>query len=313
MRIAIVGAGGVGGYFGARLAAAGADVRLVARGAHLAAIRERGLRVHSVRGDVHADVGATEDASRIGASDVVLFCVKSFDTDEAAARHLPHLVGDDTFVVSLQNGIDNEERIAAVVGHSRVVGGLALIFSAISEPGVIAHSGGPARLVFGEFDGVMTERVGRLRAWCTKAAVEAEVSGDIRAALWHKYAFICAQAGTTAAIRLALGEIRDTPESWGLFRRLLEEAYAVARATGVAIPATAVDERLTFAEGLEPGTFSSLHHDLVGGKRMELEALHGTLVRLAHQHGVGAPASETVYALLKPWAVRNERAPTPSA
>ena len=307
MRVAVVGAGAVGGYFGARLATAGADVHLVARGPHLDAIRSRGLRVHSPLGAVHAAVPATDDAAEIGPCDVVLFCVKAYATDAAAAQHLPHLVGEETAVVSLQNGIDNEHRIAAVAGDASVLGGLALIFAAIAEPGVIAHTGGPARLVLGELDGRVTERVERLQRWCAAAGIDAEISTDIQAALWHKYAFICAQAGTTAPIRLPLGEIRANPASWSLFRRLVEEAYAVARSCGVAIAPGAADERMAFAEQLEPEAFSSLHDDLVAGRPMELDALHGALVRLADEHGVDVPATATVHALLAPWAARNER------
>lgn len=307
MRIAIVGAGGVGGYVAARLAAAGEDVHVVARGAHLEAIRARGLRVDSHLGDVEATVAATDDAAEIGRCDAVLFCVKAFDTD-AAVEHLPHLVDADTTVVSLQNGIDNEERLAAVVGRAQVVGGLTFIFSGISEPGVISHAGGPARLVLGELDGGSSERVERLREACARAGVDAETSDDVRAALWHKYAFICAQAGTTAAVRLPIGDVRDTPASWRLFSRLVEEVYTVARAVGVDVPADAVERRLAFARDLPAGMHSSLHDDLVGGRRMELDALHGTLCRLAREHGVEAPAAAAVHGVLAPWAARNEQA-----
>lgn len=306
MRIAVVGAGGVGGYVAARLAAAGVDVHVVARGAHLAAIRERGLRVRSVLGDVESAVHATADAGEIGSSDVVLFTVKAFDTDEAARGHLQPLVGADTAVVSLQNGVDNEDRLAEVVGRTHVLGGLAFIFSGIAEPGVIEHTGGPARLEFGELDGRRSDRVARLREVCADAGIEAEISDDVRAALWHKYAFICAQAGTTAAIRLPLGEVRDTPASWQLFRRLLLEVYAVAAAEGVEVPDDAVEQRLHMAGQLPAGMYSSLHDDLVGGRRMELGALHGTVLRLAERHGLEVPATQAVHAVLAPWAARND-------
>jgi 2-dehydropantoate 2-reductase len=307
MQVAIVGAGGIGAYFGARLADAGAEVAFIARGQHLEALRERGLAIHSIHGDAHLDeVHATEDAADIGPCDVVLFCVKSYDTDAAARQHLPDLVGDDTMVVSLQNGVDNEERIAAVIGDGHVVGGLAFIFSVVTDPGVVSHTAGPARIIFGEMDGRRSDRVEHLLAWCAKAGIDAEVPPDIRRAIWDKFSFICAQSGTTAAVRLPIGAIRDTPETWTLFRRLVEETYAVARARGVTVGEGAVEERLAFAESLEPDTHSSLHHDLVTGHRMELEALHGTVVRLAREHGVDVPATTTIHAVLRPWARRNE-------
>jgi 2-dehydropantoate 2-reductase len=307
MQVAIVGAGGIGAYFGARLADAGAEVAFIARGQHLEALRERGLAIHSIHGDAHLDeVHATEDAADIGPCDVVLFCVKSYDTDAAARQHLPDLVGDDTMVVSLQNGVDNEERIAAVIGDGHVVGGLAFIFSVVTDPGVVSHTAGPARIIFGEMDGRRSDRVEHLLAWCAKAGIDAEVPPDIRRAIWDKFSFICAQSGTTAAVRLPIGAIRDTPETWTLFRRLVEETYAVARARGVTVGEGAVEERLAFAESLEPDTHSSLHHDLVTGHRMELEGLHGTVIRLAGEHGAAVPMTEAIYAVLRPWARRNE-------
>ncbi len=307
MKVTVVGAGGVGGYVGARLAAAGDEVHLVARGAHLDAIRERGLHVDSIHGDVTVEVDASDDAARIGESDVVVFCVKSFDTDAAARAHLPHLIGPDTAVISLQNGIDNEDRIAEVVGRSHVVGGLAVIFAAITAPGVITHTAGQARLEFGELDGTVTPRLQRFEARCVAAGIDAELSEDIRTSLWHKYAFICAVAGATAVIRLPVGDIRGTPASRQLLRELLEEGYAVARAEGIVVPAQAVDQRIGFVDQLEPGAYSSLHDDLVNGRRMELDGLHGTLLRLAEGHGIEMPATRTVHAVLAPWAARNER------
>lgn len=307
MRVAIVGAGGVGAYFGARLADAGAEVSFIARGQHLDALRHRGLAVQSIHGGTHLDeVHATADAAQIGPCDVVLFCVKSYDTDAAAQQHLPHLVGDGTMVVSLQNGVDNEERIAAVVSEEHVVGGLAFIFSVVTDPGVISHTAGPARIIFGEMDGRRSDRVEQFLAWCAKAGIDAEVPPDIRQAMWDKFSFICAQSGTTAAVRLPIGAIRDTPETWGLFRRLVEEVYEVARARGVTAEEDAIEARLAFAESLEPDTFSSLHHDLVTGHRMELDGLHGTVVRLAREHGVDVPMTATIHAVLRPWARRNE-------
>jgi 2-dehydropantoate 2-reductase len=212
VKVAVYGTGGVGGYFGGRLAQGGADVHLIARGAHLEALRGRGLKVSSTKGDFEVRLPATDDPSEIGPSDYVLFSVKSFDTEDAAARLAP-LVGDQTAIISLQNGVDNEEKIAGVVGGSKVMGGAAYIFSTIIEPGVIAHSGGPALLLFGEMDGTRSERAERLLEMSRKAGIDADVPDDIRRVLWDKLAFICAQAGMTASVRLPIGEIRTVEES----------------------------------------------------------------------------------------------------
>lgn len=309
MRIAVYGAGGVGGYFGGRLAQAGADVRLIARGAHLRALRGHGLRVRSVKGDFAVALPATDDPADIGPCDYVLFCVKSFDTEAAAARLGP-LLGDGTAVVSLQNGVDNEEKLARVVGDHHVMGGAAYIFAGIAEPGVVVHTGGPTSIVFGELDGRASARARQLLASCQQAGFGAELSPAITTVLWAKLAFICAQAGMTAAVRLPIGEIRTVDAAWAGFQRLVHEVCAVAAADGHPVPPTAQEGILAAGQTVEPGSFSSLHDDLVAGRRMELEALHGFVARRASERGVPVPMSEAVYAILKPWAVRNEHAAT---
>jgi 2-dehydropantoate 2-reductase len=306
VRIAVVGAGGVGGYFGGRLALAGQEVFLIARGEHLDAIRREGLRVRSVAGDFEVRTPASDDPADVGPVDCVLFCVKSYET-EAAAAPLGPLLRDDTAVVSLQNGVDNEDILARVLGGQHVVGGVAFIFSAIAEPGVIVQTGGPRRILVGELDGSPSDRVERLVSTCLAAGIDAEARADIRLALWDKLAFICAQAGMTAAVRLPIGEIREVPESMEMFRRIVEEVRTVAAAEGVKLEEDAMDRHEAFARSLEPGSFSSLHDDLVRGNRMELEALHGSVVRRARVHDVPVPACEAVYAILRPWAVQNER------
>lgn len=306
-KIAVFGAGGVGGYFGGRLAKAGSDVHLLARGAHLEAVRRNGLRVRSVRGDFDIRLPATDHPGEIGPCDYVLFCVKSFDTDEAAGRLEP-LLREGTAVVSLQNGVDNEEKIAAQIGWERVIGGVSYIFSDIAEPGVIEDTGGPAKVIFGEIDGSRSGRAEHLLELFQGAGVDAELSDNIKRAIWSKFTFICAQAGMTAAVRLPIGEIRSTPQSWMMFRRIIEEVCTLAAAEGVDLPPDTVDRHLRFAESLEPGGYSSLHHALTHGRRMELEALHGVVVRRGIHHGLSAPMSAAVYAILRPWAVRIERA-----
>ena len=305
MKIAIYGAGGVGGYYGARLAQAGADVHLIARGAHLRALKEEGLRIRSPKGDAELRLPATENAEDIGPSDYVLFCVKSFDTEKATAR-LPSLLKADTAVISLQNGVDNEEKIGAAVGLDYVMGGASFIMSTISEPGVIEHVGELSRIVFGEMDGKPSDRAERWLALCQEAGIEAELSLNVRSVLWNKFAFICAFAGMTAATRLPVGPIREDEHAMKLARGIMEEVVAVARAEGVGLPEDVVDKLHELAMQPDPKSYSSLHYDLTHGKPMELEALHGTAVRLARKHGIDTPRCATVYAILKPWAVRNQ-------
>ena len=309
MRIAVYGAGGVGGYFGGRLAQAGAEVHFIARGAHLRALREHGLRVRSVKGDFEVQAPATDDPADVGQCDFVLFCVKTFDTDAAAARLGP-LVGDGTAVVSLQNGVENEEKLARAVGEDHVMGGAAFIFAGVAEPGVIVHSGGPASITFGELDGRTSRRAQRLLAWCEQAGFEAELSAGIKTVLWSKLAFICAQAGMTAAVRLPIGEIRSVDAAWAAFSRWLRRYARWPRRTAIRCRRPPRSSALALAQAVEPGSFSSLHDDLVAGRRMELEGLHGFVVRRAAHHALAVPMSEAVYAILKPWAVRNQRAST---
>jgi 2-dehydropantoate 2-reductase len=301
MRVAIVGTGGVGGYFGARLARAGTSVIALARGPHLEAIRRDGLRVRSaVDGDFVASVEAVGSFAGQPPVDMALFCVKSFDT-RAAAEALRPVLGPDTGVVSLQNGVDNEEIIDEVLGPGRALGGAAFVFSTIEAPGIIAHTL-LGRIVFGELDGRVSPRAAGLRDALAAAGVPVELSTDVRRVLWEKYLLISAQAGTTALTRSPIGVIRDTPETWRLYRLILEELAAVAQAAGVRLPGDVVDTIVKSASGLAPTAFSSLHHDLVGGKRLELEALHGHAVRLGERLGVPTPTVFAVYAALKPHA-----------
>lgn len=305
MKVTVVGAGGVGGYFGGRLVQAGVDVTFVARGAHLDALKANGLHVRSVRGDFTVPVRATEDLSSSSAADYVLVTVKSYDNDRVALTLGP-LVGDDTAVVSLQNGVDNEERFSAILGEDRVVGGAAYIFATIAEPGVIDHTGGPASVVVGEWRGGTSQRVASLVEAFRAADVTADESATIRAVLWSKFAFICAQAGVTAAVRLPIGEIRSQPAGRELFRNLVAEVCAVAAAEGIELPSDLLDRTLGIADALEPGSGSSLQHDLVHGRRMELDTLLGEVVRRGEKHGVDVPTSRAVYGVLQPWAARAE-------
>ena len=302
----MVGAGGVGGYYGGQLARAGTKVGFVARGEHLAAIKERGLRVRTPEENFTVDVTASDDAAEIGACDAVLFCVKSYDTVEAAGLLGP-LLRSGTAVVSLQNGVDNEEKIAARIGAEHVLGGASFILASIAEPGVVERTGSVQRIVFGELDGSPSERGDRLLSAFRAAGIDAHLTDDIRRVLWDKYAFLCALAGLTAVTRLPIDELLQVPETRELFRLMVREAALVARAEGVELGDNVADEKTAFAETLEPGGFSSLHHDLVTGRRLELDALHGELAARATRHNLSVPVTTVVYALLRPWQLAREQ------
>jgi len=301
MRVLVVGAGGVGGFFGAKLARAGVPVTFLARGAHLEAMQRDGLRVRSTsEGEWTVKVDATGDPRALTPADAVLFCVKSFDTT-AAAETIRPAIGPDTAVVSLQNGVDNEEALGRVLGPAHAVGGVAWVFAAIEAPGVIVHRLG-GRMAFGELDGRTSPRLERLHAAFTQAGVPAQLSTDITRVLWEKYLLICAQAGMTALSRATIGAIRSTPESWRMYRRLVEELAALAQASGVRLAPEVVETTVKDAAALAPGVYSSLHHDLMQGRRLELEALHGHAVRLGERLGVPTPMLFAVYAALRPHA-----------
>lgn len=301
MRVAVMGSGGTGGFFGSLLARAGNAVTFIARGAHLEAIHAHGLRVKSrLAGDFTLPVRATNDLHAIGPVELVLLCVKTYDTDSAVQQMRP-LVGPDTLVLSVQNGIDNAERIARVVGSEPVIGAVAHIFSAIEAPGVIAQTAGPGRIIFGELAGGSSARTERLLRTFQQAGIVAELSREIRVTLWEKFLFICGNGGVTALTRLPLGVIRACPETNALLRGTMEEVEGVARACGIPLPAGCVEQVVAFNASVEPEARSSLYHDLAAGRRLELEALHGTVVRLGRAHGVPTPLNFAIYAALKPY------------
>ncbi len=301
MRIAVVGAGGVGGYFGAKLARAGESVVMLARGPHLDAIRRDGIRVRSApEGESVAKVEAVASFAGQGPVDIALFCVKSFDT-RSAAQALRPVMGPSTGVVSLQNGVDNEDAIDEVLGRGVALGGAAYVFAGIEAPGVIVHRFA-GRIVFGEMDGRISDRATGLREALAGAGVPVDLVTDIRRVLWEKYLLISAQAGMTALTRCPAGVLRETPESWRMYRLIVEELATLARAAGVTLAADVVDTVMTQAAAIAPDAYSSLHHDLMQGKRLELEALHGHAVRLGERHGVPTPMVFAVYAALKPHA-----------
>ena len=300
MKILVMGTGGIGGYFGAKLCRAGEAVTFVARGAHLEAIRKNGLRIKSAAdGEFVVTCPATDDPGSAGIADLVLFCVKSYDT-EAAARALRPAVGPDTAVLCLQNGVDNEEKLGGIVGPSHVLGGAAYVLATIESPGVIAHAFA-GKIAFGELDGAETPRAQGILEVLQRAGIPAEQSPRIRQILWEKYLFIAAQAGMTAVTRCPIGVIRAVPETRRMYRLILEELAAVAKAEGVELPAQTVDGIMAAADNLGATFTSSLHYDLTHGRRLEIEALHGHAVRLGEKHGVPTPTLFSVYAALRPY------------
>lgn len=309
MRIAVVGSGGIGGYYGGHLARAGEAVTFLARGEHLRAIQARGLAVKSPHGDFTVEAPATDDPRAVGPVDLVLFSVKSYDT-EAAAEAIRPLLGPETAVLTLQNGVDNEERLGRLLGTERILGGAAFIMSVIEAPGVIAHTFG-GRVVFGELDGSETPRARRILERFDAAGIRAELSPAIGRVLWEKYLLIAAVAGMTALSQRPIGEIRACPEARRMCRGILEELAALAKGSGVALDPDAVDRTLGAIDRLAPGMYSSLYHDLTHGKRLELEALHGHAVRLGERLRIPTPMTFAVYAALRPHAVAIESGPEP--
>jgi 2-dehydropantoate 2-reductase len=299
VKIAIMGSGGVGGYFGARLAAAGEDVHFIARGAHLAAMNERGLRVESANGDLMIrPVKATAEPADIGPVDVVMFCVKLWDTGSAAERIGP-LVGDGTGVVSFQNGVHAEERLAAMLGAEHVMGGIAQILAAIGEPGVIVHTGATARLEFGELDGRQSGRAAALLAACERAGIDAAIPDDVNAAIWRKFIFITTFSAATCLARSPLGPIRADEAGRELIEALLGEAAAVARAKGIAIAEDLEAQLMGVLDSWPDQATTSMQADLERGNRLEVDWLSGAVARLGAEVGVDTPAHRTAWQALR--------------
>jgi 2-dehydropantoate 2-reductase len=299
MRIAIVGSGGVGGYFGGRLAASGADVTFLARGAHLDALRARGLRITSPKGDLHLPrVKAAGDTSEIGPVDIVLFAVKLYDT-ESAVSALPPLMGPDTAVIPLQNGVDSVATLIKAVGREHTAGGTCYVSAVIAEPGVIRHTA-MDHLIFGELDRTRSPRLLALREACQPAGFQSTLSDDITLDIWNKFVRLSVLSGVTTAARSPLGVIRDEPELWTLLQQAVREAMAVARAKGIAVPESTVDDVAKAYAALPPHTKSSMLEDLERGRRLELPWLSGAVVRIGQAVGVPTPAHAFINAVLKP-------------
>ena len=295
----MMGSGGVGGFFGGRLAHAGCDVTFIARGAHLAAMREKGLTLASAaHGDIHLPrVEATDDPAKVGPVDLVILSVKLWDT-EATAHAIKPMVGPNTGVLSLQNGVVKDDILRKVFPAEQVMGGVGYVATYISEPGTIHQTGTMQRIVQGEYDGRLSERATFLHEALTKAGVTAELSTDVRRAIWEKYVFLVGLSGTTTTMRRPLGDVRANPRSRAFLHDLMREVVAVGRAHGVALPEDYADQRLAFADTLPHDMTSSMHHDLERGNRLEVEWLAGGVVQLGAQKGVPTPCNRAVWDVL---------------
>ena len=300
MRIAAMAAGAVGGYFGARMAAAGHEVFFIARGANLAAIKANGLKLESVHGDLHLPKpNVTDDPKSVGPVDIVLFAVKLWDTESAAEQTRP-LVGPATRVITLQNGVDSVERIAPILGADRTCGGAAYIASVIGSPGVIKQTSHFAKMRFGRADKRPDAMLQAFADAGKAAKLDVDISADIDVELWEKFIFLTAMAGSTASMRAPIGVIRADPELRGFFRALMEEAYAVGKTKGVALAPDFIEGRMAFMMNtVEPGMKASMAHDLERGNRLELDWLTGKVRALGRALNIPTPASDTVYTVLK--------------
>lgn len=300
MKIAIVGAGGVGGHFGARLAAAGENVHFVARGRHLAAMQRSGLVVESPLGRINLErPQATDDPRSIGTVDLVLLCVKLWDMQELLPTLTP-LLGPDTAVLSLQNGVVKDEILTKAFGSAAVLGGVCYIASSIESPGVIRHAGKMQRLVIGEYSGATTPRVLAFKAACERAGIDVSVESDVTRAIWEKFVFLVGFSGSTTATGHPIGVVRSVPETRELLYDLMNETVTVARAMGVALPPYFAADRLAFCDALPPDMTSSMHHDRVLKNRLEVPWLSGDVVAKGKRLKIDTPANRAVAAILMP-------------
>lgn len=297
MKVAVMGAGAVGGYFGALLHRGGVDVSLIARGRHQEAIQVRGLQIKSYQGEFTVPAKVVGDPQEVGPVDLIMFCVKSYDTEVAARQCLP-IIQEGTAILSLQNGVDNEEKIAVVAGKEKVLGGVAYIGAGVTAPGVIVHTA-EGRIVFGELSGGISERGKRLEQTFREAGLPAELSSEIRTALWGK---LCWNAAFNALNALVGGEVDilvKRPETKALARAVMEEVRAVAASQGVHLPEDLVDKLLHWTATAATWMKTSMRQDLEAGRRLEADALNGVVVRKGQAAGVSTPYNSTLFALLK--------------
>ncbi len=312
-QIAVIGAGGVGGFFGGRLAQSGSDVIFIARGAHLDALRTTGLQVRSYHGDFSLEhVRATSDPREIGPVDYVLVCVKSWDTPAAAELARP-LIGPETAVISLQNGVENEDQLAAVLGPEHVMGGLAYIIARIAAPGVIEQIGPIAKVIIGERDGRRTPRAEAFTEEARAAGIDLDLSSEIESDIWRKFLYICAFSGTCTLTRTPLGPVLRDPDTRALFVACMSEVKALADAKGIPLEHDLVQAQLARADGFPPDVTPSMLTDLQRGNRLELDWLNGAVARMGQALAVATPANQFIYTALKLWRLGPEPTPAPLA
>jgi 2-dehydropantoate 2-reductase len=298
MKIAVMGSGGVGGYFGARLAKGGADVHFVARGAHLEAMRRDGIAIEGGPDPIRVErVSATDDPKDIGVSDLVLLAVKLWDTQDALKAIRP-LVGPDTAIVSFQNGVQKDEYLTAAYDPRQIMGGVTYVATTIDRPGVIRQTGTMQRLVFGEFAGARSPRAAALLAAAQAGGINAEISPDIRREIWEKYVFLVGLSGTTTTMRTTIGPIRENPRTRAFLRDVMREVVAVGRGHAVALDPDHADKRLAHADGLPFEMTSSMHHDFERGNPLEVPWLSGGVVRLGEKVGVPTPLNRAIADIL---------------
>lgn len=299
MRIAVFGTGGVGGFYGGRLAQAGEDVTFIARGEHLRAIKADGLKVESPLGDLRVfPAKATDDVTEAGEVDLVILGVKAWQVPEAA-RAMKPLVGPGTTVLPLQNGVDAVSQLVAELGADRVIGGLCWIVSFVVEPGHIRHAGFTPSIIIGELDNRRTDRIETIERVFKSAGLEISVAADIHVALWTKFLFIASFSGVGAVANAPAGVVRSDPKWRSQLRKAMEEIYTLAQARGIKLPADSVDKVMASVDGLPEDTTSSMQRDIAAGKPSELESQNGAVVRMAHEAGVEAPAHTLIYQTLK--------------
>ena len=300
MKIVMMGSGGVGGFFGGRLAKAGCDVSFVARGAHLEALRKNGLTIENeAQGDIHVpNVKVTDDPASLGVADLVILSVKLWDT-EAAARVIRPIVGPHTGVLSLQNGVVKDDILRRVFDPGQVMGGVCYVATHIARPGVIEQVGTMQRIIVGEYDGHTSDRARHLHEALSKSGVNAELSSDVRRAIWEKYVFLVGLSATTTTMRSTIGPIRENPRTRAFLHDIMREVVAVGRAQGVALPEDYADQRLAFADTVPATMTSSMHHDLERGNRIEVEWLSGGVVQLGAKAGVPTPCNRAVWDILE--------------
>lgn len=298
MRITVMGSGGVGGYFGARMADGGCDVSFVARGDHLSALAENGLRIESDLGNLHLrNVHVSDDPVALGPADLILICVKLWDTERATKAIAP-IVGPNTAVISFQNGVQKDDVIRKTIGDSPVLGGACYISSKIVSPGVISQSGIVPRLMFGEYDGSVSARAKTMFDACRRSGIEAELSSDIRRAIWEKFVFLVGVSSVTTTMRSTIGPIRENQKTRAFLLDMMREVVAVGRAHGVHLAADFAENRLAFCDSLPPEMTSSMKNDLEDGKRLEVDWLSGSVMELGKAFGVPTPLNRAVTDIL---------------